>query len=563
MRKLKSQTEFKFKIILKSPLLIASLDSAAINVGGVDTLMMQNPVTEHHFIPSSSLYGKLRYLYHIIRKDTDKEPDYYFGSAQTESGASIINIKNIKIDRTNSIKETLITKTENTISRMTLEAKPRILQPAQNGLAFICTILINIYDDQTETPDGIINSVIIPSLRSLEDDYIGGCGTRGFGEVEIYIEDKDKPGQWNRVHNTNQKLHIITITQKANDSIAIDPDAKELKQEIVYMNTSFFSDSKIQSSTLAGLFAYALADMGHDSFIEHIYNGKDFLISSAFPCVETEKEVIHFFPRPLEYVSGIKTHKNKKRYFDDFQYISKTLLDAFFKGKNSLLAICNGLDKDYIIRDNLLMTAKECEQIDVIKLSESADLMHVSIDPKTGFYRELPDPDNPAIKKGVLFSTQDYFFSKHYKFFFFVRHRFKDIRLILSEFERLGIGRDKSTGQGYFKFEAKPNTIFTHSGADSGNRFFSLSLIHPDKNDIKKLQNPSGNSYRVITRKGKRENNSFSGTGDFRAEKDKIFMLKEGSIFNFDIKGSSPVVYPTTEEGYEIKDFGHAYTIRF
>ncbi|MCX8027191.1 MAG: hypothetical protein N3A62_04975, partial [Thermodesulfovibrionales bacterium] len=93
-------------------------------------------------------------------------------------------------------------------------------------------------------------------------------------------------------------------------------------------------------------------------------------------------------------------------------------------------------------------------------------------------------------------------------------------------------------------------------------RYISLSLIHPSDEDREQLKR-GGSTYTVITRKGKRENNSYTGTGDFRAEKDKVFMLKEGSVFDFKIKGSAPVVYPTNEEGYEIKDFGYSFLIGF
>jgi len=116
---------------------------------------------------------------------------------------------------------------------------------------------------------------------------------------------------------------------------------------------------------------------------------------------------------------------------------------------------------------------------------------------------------------------------------------------------------------GYFKCQ-KSNKAFNFPSASNteAKRYYSLSLIHPAQEERGKLSD-KGNSYRVITRKGKRENNSYRGAENFRFEKDKIFMLKEGSIFSFDIKGSSPVVYPKYEGDDEIRDFGYAYRIEF
>ncbi len=560
MRQLISQTEFKFKILLKSSLMIASLETASINVGGIDSLIARNPVDDKPLIPPSSLYGKLRYLYEITKKVTDKDTAYYFGSAQAIE-PSMINIKSIELLSHDTDSFTL--KAENTISRLTLEARPRLLQPAKRGMEVVCTVLINLYDCHSETPENVINDVLMPLRKNLEYDYIGGCGTRGFGEVDVYIEDET--GQWKRISGAFTTTPVIK-TCSTKSTIEID-ETEDLKEETVYLNAGFFSDNQIQSSTIAGLFAYALANMGREGLIEHIYNGKDFLVSSAFPAIALKDEIIHYFPRPLVYVNGLKTHNNKKLYLYEFEYMSESLLSSFFADNSILFQFCDELDKNYFIKDHLLMSKGEYEKIKNLnpfnvtdfKLSGSADLIHVSIDPHNGF----PKIDEKT-GRGILFSTLDHCYSEHYKFFFLVRHKFKDISPIFHEIERLGIGRDKSAGMGYFKFEIKPDCILKHVNP-SGSRYFSLSLIHPDNCDRNQLSaETSKNSfYSVITRKGKRENNSFTGAGDFRYEKDKIFMFKEGSIFSFPIKGSSPVVYSKCEEGYEIRDFGYIYSIRF
>ncbi len=562
MRKLISQTEFQFKIVLQSPLLIASMDPASINVGGVDTIMAKNPVTNMPFIPPSSLYGKLRHLHHMIRKDTDKDPNYYFGSPGARDSA-IINIKSIMLNPV-SKEDVFAERSENTISRMTLSAKPRILNPAQEGLEFICTLLINLYDDHSEKPDKVIKNVILPILVAFEDDYIGGCGTRGLGSVEVYIKDSSQADGWQRPQSIKEEplsFSVSNIAGNASDVVVTD----EPKEEIVYMQTRFFSGNKIQSATLAGLFAYALANLNKDGLIEKIYKGEDFLISSAFPYITKEdNNKIHFFPRPLVYLKGIKTHKNKKDLLYSYEYVSKGVLKEFFnalsdpsKESQFIENLCDKINADYRIVNNLLMTKSEYESVKGLNLCSSSDLMHVCIDPETGF----PKIEN---EKGILFSTHDYFFSDNFGFFFLVKHYFNDIMPILELIEKMGMGRDKSQGMGYFNFTKESSSLLKDLEADKGNRHYSLSLIHPSDSDKDNLAKKIGNnSYTVIARKGKRENNAFKGTGNFRAEKYKIFMLTEGSIFGFSIIGSAPVVYPKNEDGYEIKDYGFAYIIRF
>lgn len=562
MRKLVAQAEFEFKIVQKSSLKIASMDEASINLGGIDSAMAKSPISDKPFLSPSSLKGKLRSLYYKIQP-CEKNADYFFGSNPSMSQPfypSIINIKSIKPIMPPAHSPYTI-KAENTISRLTRIAKPRLFESASIGTEYICILSINQYYSQTETPQQVISEVMIPILQALEYDYIGGCGTRGFGEVEIYIQDTTK--QWKRINEASTMLPVITTcSTKSTVEIA---EAQDLKEDTVYLNAGFFSDNQIQSSTIAGLFAYALANMGREGLIEHIYNGKDFFVSSAFPVIALKDEIIHFFPRPLMYVRGLKTHENKKLYLYEFEYMSESLLSSFFTDNSILLKFCDKLDKNYFIEDNLLMRKEEYEKIKNLnsfnvtdfKLSGSADLIHVSIDPHNGF----PKIDEKT-GKGILFSTLDHFYSEHYKFFFLVRHKFKDISPILHEIERLGIGRDKSTGMGYFNFEVKNGSALQHANPNAS-QHFSLSLIHPAKEEWSKLSD-EGNSYRVITRKGKRENNSYDGTDNFRAEKDKIFMLQEGSIFNFDIKGSSPVVLdPRNKDEYKIRDFGYAYSIRF
>jgi len=68
--------------------------------------------------------------------------------------------------------------------------------------------------------------------------------------------------------------------------------------------------------------------------------------------------------------------------------------------------------------------------------------------------------------------------------------------------------------------------------------------------------------YRVISRKGKRENNTMAYQDNLRIEKTRLFFLQEGSVFDFPIQGSSPSVCHAGTENYDIYDFGRPYLLQ-
>lgn len=154
-----------------------------IKIGGVD-----NPVIktgDRPYIPGSSLKGKLRSL---LEKKEGKETICVCGECNVcrlfgtsaekarEPGRLIVRDS----EPLDSSKETEI-KFENTIDRVTSKAEhPRQTERVPAGNEFGFQIVFNDYGD-----DKSVFESFKESLKLLENDYIGGSGTRGYGRIEL------------------------------------------------------------------------------------------------------------------------------------------------------------------------------------------------------------------------------------------------------------------------------------------------------------------------------------------------------------------------------------------
>ncbi len=76
-------------------------------------------------------------------------------------------------------------KTENSLDRYTSKANPRTIERVPAGAIFGFELIYNIYDGKD-----IENlKYIKQALKLLEDDYIGGNGSRGYGKISFDIEN--------------------------------------------------------------------------------------------------------------------------------------------------------------------------------------------------------------------------------------------------------------------------------------------------------------------------------------------------------------------------------------
>jgi len=82
-------------------------------------------------------------------------------------------------------------KTEVNIDRLTSAANPRNFERVPPDAVFALNMFLDIYnvdiENDNKRADEFVN-LIKQGLFLLEDDYLGGHGTRGYGQVEFHID---------------------------------------------------------------------------------------------------------------------------------------------------------------------------------------------------------------------------------------------------------------------------------------------------------------------------------------------------------------------------------------
>ncbi len=222
------------EIILKTGLHIG-VGNEYSAIGAVDSVIVRDSITKRPYIPGSSLKGKMRYLlsrYYasnsilptieeesdeisrlfgqsrkkVKNKDNDQEESriilsrlQFFDLFMNDDSAKVIE----KLDTDLYLTEI---KYENTINRITAVATPRQIERAIAGSIFDFRLDYNI-ESEEEIEIDLKNISLAISL--LEDDYLGGHGTRGYGRIKF-----NKLSLENKEYNKNAK-NINKIVKEA------------------------------------------------------------------------------------------------------------------------------------------------------------------------------------------------------------------------------------------------------------------------------------------------------------------------------------------------------------
>lgn len=173
---------------------------SSIEIGGMDNIVIKTPQGVP-YIPGSSLKGKLRSL--LVKKlsdllDIDSEPDIiktlfgYQGQNKEDPQISRLIFRDAYLNEEQFKKTfkgaTLSTefteeKYENVIDRKSGKAQhPRQMERVPVGAIFNFEIIMDVYqgDDKQEMIE-----LLKQAFSLLEDDYLGGNGTRGYGKVKM------------------------------------------------------------------------------------------------------------------------------------------------------------------------------------------------------------------------------------------------------------------------------------------------------------------------------------------------------------------------------------------
>jgi CRISPR-associated protein Csm3 len=203
------------KILVKTGLHIGgSVD--VIEIQGVDNPIIKNPITNEPYIPGSSLKGKMRSLleWKLGKIDRDGEPHKWcgnikcpicriFGTSSDDAnlGPTRVLVRDAELtseykDEIHKEGKTLTeVKYENSINRISAKANPRPLERVSAGVEFDFEILYRVFDmgDKGKTDEDMFKHVV-DGLRYLQQDALGGSGSRGSGKI-AFKELKDEGGE--------------------------------------------------------------------------------------------------------------------------------------------------------------------------------------------------------------------------------------------------------------------------------------------------------------------------------------------------------------------------------
>lgn len=184
-------------IEVKTGLHIGGDDSFSA-IGSVDSPVVRDPLTCDPIIPGSTLKGKMRSL---LARDFGSTPlagvagfendcpqiKRLFGSSEKGSDASGAGMQMSRLQfgdcflsNKAELPQIFENKFENTIDRLTSVANPRQIERVVRGSEFLFEIIYNV-----ENPDDVEEDFenIDKAMSLLENDYLGGGGSRGNGRI--------------------------------------------------------------------------------------------------------------------------------------------------------------------------------------------------------------------------------------------------------------------------------------------------------------------------------------------------------------------------------------------
>ena len=197
------------KIKVKTGLYIGA-GNDKVEIGGMDNPVIKNPLTREPYIPGSSIKGKMRAL--LEWKENRVLPSgnpckcgecsicRVFGSGNSNNREDlekarargptrlIIRDAEISADYKQKFldgKPILEDKIENGLNRITAGATPRHIERVVPGVTFDFEMVYRIIDtgDEGKKDEELFKTIVLEGLRLLQNDYLGGGGSRGNGRI--------------------------------------------------------------------------------------------------------------------------------------------------------------------------------------------------------------------------------------------------------------------------------------------------------------------------------------------------------------------------------------------
>ena len=265
-----SNIEFKSKVFISGILttltgLHIGGSSTEMSIGGADSTVVRDPITNFPYIPGSSLRGKMRSLLERIRGEMTidlensqiKQVKYIkdlteplaqgaslkSANPSTDPDALASKLFGVAIDRLDNVRpESVIpqrlvvrdaplinpddldkakntdmpmteVKTEVAIDRITSKANPRQIERVPAGAKFRFEFILSLYgnDDEIE----YINH-LLQCMELVQDDYLGGHGSRGYGRVKFTLSSENITFKTAEDYRKNRGAQAVSIEIPAN-----------------------------------------------------------------------------------------------------------------------------------------------------------------------------------------------------------------------------------------------------------------------------------------------------------------------------------------------------------
>lgn len=220
--------------------------NTALQIGGIDLSVVRNPVNNKPYIPGSSLKGKMRCLTEqalgVCGREVGKEVPN--GPSDETSGPKAQPVLNLfglasRDKKIENIPSRIIVrdcelndpddkllqnrsmdlpyteaKTEVVIDRVKASATPRQIERVPAGVFFNMEMVLNVFQGDKETE---MLELLFNAMRLVQDDYLGGKGSRGCGQVRFHIRS---------IVERPQEYYVGNKTDVQECSIEIPADLK-------------------------------------------------------------------------------------------------------------------------------------------------------------------------------------------------------------------------------------------------------------------------------------------------------------------------------------------------
>ena len=183
-----------------------------MKIGGIDSGVIKDINTNKPYIPGSSIKGKMRSLLewnnrlvvygsgqpfssNLLEKIPEKDRKSainllkIFGDVKNEFGITRVSFSDCFINQDSQNLKLSEAKYENVIDRQKGTASnPRQIERVPAGVKFDFSLKLKIFDEQNhpfDDDENELKDMIDKGIKLLENDYLGGSGSRGYGRAKF------------------------------------------------------------------------------------------------------------------------------------------------------------------------------------------------------------------------------------------------------------------------------------------------------------------------------------------------------------------------------------------